>query len=74
MRFSAFSSPTRRWRKTVPMRQFEYPQPSLFDENKSRVELPPAQKLELATLVKLLLLEIATVLANGEIGNDQDHV
>ena len=39
------------------MRQFEYPQPSLFDENKSRVELPPAQKLELATLVKLLLLE-----------------
>ena len=56
------------------MRQFEYPQPSLFDENKSRVELPPAQKLELATLVKLLLLEIATVLANGEIGNDQDHL
>jgi hypothetical protein len=56
------------------MRQFEHPQPSLFDEDKSRVKLPPAQKLELATLVKLLLLEIATVLANGEIGNDQNHV
>jgi hypothetical protein len=28
----------------------------------------------LATLVKVLLLEIATVLANGEVGNDQDHL
>jgi len=25
-------------------------------------------------LVQVLLLEIATVLANGEIGNDQDHL
>ena len=56
------------------MRQFEHPQPSLFDEGEPRVELVPAQKVELATLVKVLLLEIATALANGEIGNDQDHV
>jgi hypothetical protein len=54
------------------MRQFEHPQPSLFDE--PRVELAPAQKVELATLMKVLLLEIATTLANGEIGNDQDHL
>jgi len=56
------------------MRRFEHPQPSLFDEDKPRLELAPAQKVELATLVKLLLLEIATALANGEIGNDQDHL
>jgi hypothetical protein len=53
-------------------RQFEHPQPNLFDE--PRVVLAPAQKTELATLVKVLLLEIATVLANGEIGSDQDHL
>jgi hypothetical protein len=56
------------------MRQFERPQPSLFDEGDARVELAPAQKVELTTLVKVLLLEIATALANGEIGNDQDHL
>jgi hypothetical protein len=54
-------------------RQFENPQPSLFDEDEPRVELTPAQKIELATLVKALLIEIATALANGEIGDDQDH-
>ena len=48
------------------MRQFEHPQPSLFDDE-PHVELAPAQKTELATLVKALLLEIATALANGEI-------
>ena len=54
-------------------RQFENPQPSLFDEAKPRVELAPAQKIALATLVKTLLLEIATALANGKTGDDQDH-
>jgi len=53
-------------------RQFGHPQPNLFDE--PRVVLAPAQKTELATLVQVLLLEIATVLASGEIGNDQDHL
>ena len=56
------------------MRQFEHPQPSLFDEDEPRVALAAAQKVELKTLVKVLLLEIATALANGEIGNDQDHL
>ena len=54
-------------------RQFENPQPSLFDEDEPRVELAPAEKIGLATLVKVLLLEIATELANGETGDDQDH-
>ena len=53
-------------------RQFEHPQPNLFDA--PHVVLAPAQQTELATLVKVLLLEIATALANGEIGNDQDHL
>jgi hypothetical protein len=53
-------------------RQFQHPQPSLFDENEPRVELAPALMVELATLMKVLLLEIATVLANGEIDNDQE--
>lgn len=56
------------------MRQFEHPQPNLFDEDEPRVDLGPAQKAELATLVKVLLFEIATALANREIGNDQDHL
>jgi hypothetical protein len=56
------------------MCQFEHPQPSLFDEDQPHVELAPAQRIELATLVKVLLLEIATALANREIGNDQDHL
>jgi len=55
------------------MRQFENPQPSVFDEDEPRVELAPAEKIGLATLVKVLLLEIATALANGETGDDQDH-
>jgi hypothetical protein len=46
-------------------RQCEKSQPSLFDEDEPRVELAPEQKVELATLVEVLLLEIATALANG---------
>jgi hypothetical protein len=55
-------------------RQSENRQPSLFEEAEPRVVLAPAQKVELATLVEALLLEIAAALANGEIDNDQDHV
>jgi hypothetical protein len=36
--------------------------------------LEPAQKVALATLVQLLLREVATALANGESGDEQDHV
>jgi hypothetical protein len=56
------------------MRQPERPQRSLFDEDEPRVVLAPAHETELATLVKVLLLEIATALSNREICNDQDHL
>jgi hypothetical protein len=36
--------------------------------------LEPAQKVALTTLMEVQLLEIATALANGEIGDDQDYV
>jgi hypothetical protein len=55
-------------------RQFQHPQPSLFDENEPRVELALVQRAELAPLVEVLLLEIATALANRETSNDQDYV
>jgi hypothetical protein len=55
-------------------RQIENPQPSLFDQDEPRVELAPARKVELAMLVEALLLEIATALANAEIGDDQDYI
>ena len=41
-------------------RQFENPQPSLFDEDEPRIELAPAEKIGLATLVKALLFETTT--------------
>jgi hypothetical protein len=56
------------------MHQSKHPQPSLFDENEPHVVLAPAHETELAALVKVLLLEIATALANREIGNDQDYL
>ena len=52
--------------------QSENSQPSLFDE--PRVALAPVQKVELATLVEVLLREIATALANKVIGHEQDHL
>ena len=55
-------------------RHLHLPQPTLFDEDKPRIELAPAQKVEMATLVKVLLLEIATALSNEEVGNDQDQL
>jgi hypothetical protein len=55
-------------------RQFESPQLSLFNEDKPSAVLEPAQKVALATLVQLLLREVATALANGESGDEQDHV
>ena len=54
--------------------QFESPQLSLFDEDGPRVVLELAQKVALATLMQVLLREVATALANAEIGDDQDHV
>ena len=51
-------------------------QPSLFEAERPCVELGAAQKSELATVIELLLREIAAALAkaaSGRSGNDQDH-
>jgi len=55
-------------------RHLHLPQPTLFDEDAPCAVLTPAQKVEMATLVKVLLLEIATALSNEEVGNDQDQL
>ena len=54
-------------------RQSEKLQPSLFEEDAPRIDLAAAQKVDLAALVEALLREIATALASGESGHDQDH-
>ena len=54
-------------------RQSEKLQPSLFDEDEPRVVLAAAQMVDLAALMEVLLCEIATALANGEIDDEQDH-
>jgi hypothetical protein len=54
-------------------RQSEKLQPSLFDEDECPVELAAAQMVDLAALVEALLREIATALANAEIGDEQGH-
>ena len=48
-------------------------QPDLFEQDEPRVLLALSQKEQLATLVEVLLLEIAAALATGEVGDDQDH-
>jgi hypothetical protein len=51
-------------------------QPSLFEAERPCVELGAAQKSELATVIEMLLREIAAALAeaaNRESGDDQDH-
>ena len=54
----------------------ENQQPSLFDEEAPRVEPSPAQRVELAGLVEVLLREIAATLVDvrsGESVHEQDH-
>ena len=51
-------------------------QPSLFDEETPRMEPSPAQRVELAGPVEVLLREIAATLVdvrNGEGVHEQDH-
>ena len=48
-------------------------QPDLFEQEEQRVLPSPLQKEQLAILVEALLIEIAAALANGEVGDDQDH-
>jgi hypothetical protein len=54
-------------------RQSENLQPSLFEGDAPPVALAAAQKIDLAASVEVLLGEIATALASGESGHDQDH-
>jgi hypothetical protein len=56
--------------------QSENLQPSLFEVERLCVELRAAQKRELATVIEVLLREIAAALAkatSGGSGDDQDH-
>jgi hypothetical protein len=51
-------------------------QPSLFEAERPCVELGAGQKSELATVIEVLLREIAAALvkaARGESGDDKDH-
>ena len=51
-------------------------QASLFEAERPCVELRAAQKSELATVIEVLLREIAAALAkvsSGDSGDDQDH-
>ena len=54
-------------------RQSENLQPSLFEDEAPRAVLAAGQIVDLTTLVEALLREIVTALANGEIGDEQDH-
>jgi hypothetical protein len=57
-------------------RRSENLQPSLFQAEQPCVELGAAQKSELATVIELLLREIAVALAKAASGgssDDQDH-
>jgi hypothetical protein len=51
----------------------EEPQPGLFDQDEPSVALTPAHRARLATLVAMLLIEIAAALATGEAGDEQDQ-
>ena len=48
-------------------------QPDLFEQQEPRVLPSPLQKEQLATLIEVLLLEIAVALAARKGGDDQDH-
>jgi hypothetical protein len=48
-------------------------QPNLFEDEAPRAVLAAAQIVNLTALVEALLREIAITLANGEIGDEQDH-
>lgn len=56
--------------------RFENLQPSLFETERPCIELHAARKDELATVIEVLLREIAAALAKAASrgsGNDQDH-
>jgi hypothetical protein len=48
-------------------------QSDLFDMDEHQTAPIPAQREQLAALVEALLREIASALATGEVGDDQNH-
>ena len=57
-------------------RRFENLQPNLFETERPCVGLHATRKNELATIIEMLLREIAAALAkavSGGSGDDQDH-
>ena len=54
-------------------RNIKKPQPGLFDQDKPRAVLLPAQKAKLSTLIEALFIEIAAALATVEASDEQDH-
>jgi hypothetical protein len=51
----------------------ESKQLGLFEQIQPEIVVTPVQQQQLAMLVEVLLREIASALATGEVGNDQDH-
>jgi hypothetical protein len=54
-------------------RQSKELQPSLFEDEAPRVVLATGLMGDLVALVEALLREIATAMAHGETGDEQDH-
>ena len=51
----------------------ESKQLGLFEQIQPEIAMTPVQQQQLTMLVEALLSEIASALATGEAGNDQDH-
>ena len=51
----------------------ESTQLGLFEQGRPHVELSPTSRQQLAVLIETLMIEIASALATGEVGDDQDH-
>jgi hypothetical protein len=48
-------------------------QPGLFEQGQPEVKLSAPRRQQLSALIEALMIEIASALATGEVGNDQDH-
>jgi hypothetical protein len=51
----------------------ESKQLGLFEQIQPEIVVTPVQQQQLTMLVEALLSEIASALATGKVGNDQDH-
>ena len=48
-------------------------QMGLFEQGQPDVELSPSTRPQLSALIEALMIEIASALASGEAGHEQDH-